>query len=59
MSRGQFRVEELNPFMEWHLHTTAESSEGASKAARTIAKKIGRRTRVSSVEGTVFDLFDP
>ena len=59
VTQGEFRVEELNPFMEWHLHTTAESLEGASEAAREIAKKIGRRTQVLSIEGNMIDLFDP
>ena len=59
MTRGQFRVEELNPFMEWHLHATAESLDIAYKSAEQIAKKIGRQTRVLSEEGTVVDLFYP
>jgi len=53
MSRGQFRVQELNPFLEWHLHTTATSLEVASEEAKRIAKMIGRRTRVLSEDGTV------
>ena len=53
MSQGQFRIEELNPFMEWHLHATAASLEGASESAREIAKKIGRRTRVLGEEGEI------
>ena len=51
MTRGQFRVEELNPFMEWHLHATVESLDVAYKSAEAIAKKIGRQTRVLSEEG--------
>ena len=37
MSRGQFQVQELNPFLEWHLHTTATSLEVASEEAKRIA----------------------
>ena len=48
MGEGQFRVEELNPFMEWHLHTTEASLEVASASAKRIARVIGRRTRVLS-----------
>ena len=59
MTRGQFRVEELNPFMEWHLHTTAETLDVAYKSAEEIARKIGRQTRVLSEEGKVVDLFYP
>jgi hypothetical protein len=56
---GQFRVEELNPFMEWHLHTTEASLEVASKSAKRIARVIGRRTRVLSEDGTVLTQVDP
>ena len=59
MSRGQFRVQELNPFLEWHLHTTATSLEIASEEAKRIAKMIGRRTRVLSEDGTVLAEVDP
>ena len=59
MAAGHFRVEELNSFMEWHLHATAESLEVAYKSAEEIARKIGRQTRVLSEEGTVVDLFYP
>ena len=59
MSRGQFRVQELNPFLEWHLHTTATSLEIASEEAKRIAKMIGRRTRVLKEDGTVLTEVDP
>ena len=59
MSRGQFRVQELNPFLEWHLHTTATSLEIASEEAKRIAKMIGRRTRVLSEVGEVLTEVDP
>ena len=53
MAAGQFRVEELNPFMEWHLHTTEASVELASESATRIAKMIGRKTRVLGRDGAV------
>ena len=56
---GQFRVEELNPFMEWHLHTTEASLEVSSKSAKRIARVIGRRTLVLSEDGTVLTQVDP
>jgi len=59
MAGDQFRVEELNPFMEWHLHTTATSLEVASEEARRIARMIGRRTRVLSEVGEVLTEVDP
>ena len=53
MAEGQFRVEELNLFLEWHLHTTARSLESASSEATRIARMIGRKTRVLSADGAV------
>ena len=53
MSGEQFQVEELNPFLEWHLHTTATSLEVASAEANRIARMIGRKTRVLSADGAV------
>ena len=59
MAAGQFRVEELNPFMEWHLHMTAASLKVASESAKEIARKIGRKTRVLSEHGEVLTEVDP
>ena len=59
MSRGQFRVQELNPFLEWHLHTTATSLEVATNEAKKIARMMGRRTRVLSEVGEVLTEVDP
>ena len=59
MGEGQFRVEELNPFMEWHLHTTEASLEVASASAKRIARVIGRRTRVLSEDGALVTQIDP
>ena len=59
MATGQFRVQELNPFMEWHLHTTAMSLEVASEEAKRIARMIGRKTRVLSEVGEVLTEVDP
>ena len=55
MAGEQFRVEELNPFLEWHLHTTATSLEFASAEATRIA----RETRVLSEGGSVLFEVDP
>ena len=59
MAERQFRVEELNPFLEWHLHTSAASLEVASSAAKRIARMIGRKTRVLSEDGSVLFEMDP
>ena len=59
MARDQFRVEELNPFLEWHLHTTAASLEVASEEAKRITKMIRRKTRVLGENGEVLTEVDP
>ena len=59
MAGEQFRVQELNPFLEWHLHTTAVSFEFASEEAKRIAKMIGRKTRVLNEVGEVLTEVDP
>jgi len=59
MAGEQFRIQELNPFMEWHLHTTEASLEIASKEAERISRMIGRKTRVLTREGEVLMEVDP
>ena len=59
MSAGQFRVQELNPFMEWHFHASAPSFEVASEEAKRIARMIGRKTRVLGEQGEVLYEVDP
>jgi hypothetical protein len=59
MAGDQFQVQELNPFLEWHLHTTAASLEVASEEAKRITKMIGRKTRVLGENGEVLTEVDP
>ena len=59
MAGDQFRVQELNPFMEWHLHTSASSLEVASEEAKRIARMIDRKTRVLGKDGEVLHQEDP
>ncbi len=59
MASGKFLVQELNPFMEWHLHASAPSLEVASKEAKRIARMIGRKTRVLGEDGEVLAEVDP
>jgi len=53
MTSGQFLVQELTPFLEWHLHTAAPSLEVASEEAKRISRMIGRKTRVLGEDGEV------
>ena len=59
MAGDQFQVQELNPFLEWHLHATAASLEVASEEAKRITKMIGRKTRVLGENGEVLTEVDP
>ena len=59
MAGDQFRVQELNPFMEWHLHASASSLEVALEEAKRIARMIGRKTRVLGEKGEVLHEVDP
>ena len=59
MAGNQFQIQELNPFLEWHIHATAVSLEVASEEAKRIAKMIGRKTRVLSEDGEVLTEVNP
>ena len=59
MAGNQFQIQELNPFLEWHLHATAASLEVASEEAKRLAKMIGRKTRVLSDDGEVLTEVNP
>ena len=59
MAGDQFRIQELNPFMEWHLHASASSFGVASKEAIRIARMIGKKTRVLGEDGEVLHEVDP
>ena len=59
MEGNQFQIQELNPFLEWHLHARATSLEVASEEAKRIAKMIGRKTRVLSEDGEVLTEVNP
>lgn len=59
MAAEQFRVQELNPFMKWHLHSSASSLKVALEEAKRIARMIGRKTRVLGEQGEVLHEVDP
>ena len=46
MHNSAFRVQELNPFQEWHLHGAADDLEEALKMAGKICNQIGVPVRV-------------
>ena len=59
MAGNQFQIQELNPFLEWHLHAREALLEVASEEAKRVAKMIGRKTRVLSEDGEVLTEANP
>jgi hypothetical protein len=54
-----FRVQELNPFQEWHLHGAADDFEEALKMAGKICNQIGVPVRVLNRTDEVVACFEP
>ena len=54
-----FRVQELNPFHEWHLHGAADDLEEALKMAGKICNQIGVPVRVLNRADEVVASFEP
>ena len=48
-----YRVEELNPFQEWHLHGSSNEMEQALGWAKSLRKQINRSVRVLDPAGNV------
>ena len=48
-----YRVEELNPFQEWHLHGSSNEMEQALNWAKSLQKQINRAVRVLDSEGNI------
>ena len=59
MHNSAFRVQELNPFQEWHLHGDADDLEEALQMAGKICKQIGVPVRVLNRTDEVVASFDP
>ena len=59
MRNSEFRIEELNPFQEWHLHGSAKSQEHAWQRAQEICRQIGRPVRILSATNKLVAQFDP
>ena len=59
MRDSEFKIEELNPFQEWHLHGSANSQEHALHRAQHICKQIGRPVRILTATNKLVAQFDP
>ena len=59
MRDSEFKIEELNPFQEWHLHGSANSKEQALHRAQDICRQIGRPVRILTVTNILVAQFYP
>jgi hypothetical protein len=59
MRERTFRIEELNPFQEWHHHGSSSTLEDACHMAQKISQMIGRKTRVLDQDGRVIEQVNP
>ena len=59
MRNSEFRIEELNPFQEWHWHGSATSQDNAIKRAQDICRQICRPVRVLTAENKLVAIFEP
>ena len=59
MRNSEFRIEELNPFQEWHWHGSATGQEHAIERAQNICRQICRPVRVLTTESKVVAIFEP
>ena len=59
MHNSAFRVQELNPFQEWHLHGAADVLEEALNMAVKICKLLGVPVRVRNITYEVVASFEP
>ena len=53
-----YRIEELNPFFEWHLHGTADDQSRALLLAEALCQKIKRPVRVLDEADKVIKEFE-
>ena len=54
-----FRIQELNPFQEWHLHGSANDWENALVWAGDICQQLEVPVRVLNREDNVVAVFQP
>ena len=59
MHNSAFRVQALNPFLEWHLHGAADDFEEALKMAGKNCNQIGGTVRVLTSADEVVASFEP
>ena len=59
MQNFKFRIEELNPFQEWHLHDSADNQEFAIQRAQEICKQICRPVRILTAQNKLVAQFEP
>ena len=59
MHNFQFRIEELNPFQEWHLHDSADNQDYALRRAQEICRQIRRPVRILTAQNKLVAQFDP
>jgi hypothetical protein len=59
MSRTFFRIEECNPFQEWHEHGSTATLSEALPWAKTIARRQNVTVRILNSEGDVIAILEP
>jgi len=59
MQNSQFRIEELNPFQEWHLHDSVDNQDYALRRAQEICRQICRPVRILTAQNKLIAKFDP
>ena len=53
-----FRIEELNPFQEWHHHGSTHIQQNALAWAENLSQQIHRSVRVLNEQGHILAYFE-
>ncbi len=53
-----YRIEELNPFQEWHHHGSTRRQEDALAWAENLSRQINRSVRVLNDNGQILGYFE-
>ncbi len=53
-----YQIEELNPFLEWHLHGTTDNRHEALIWGNSLCQKIRRSVRILDASKAVVAQFD-
>ena len=59
MHKFKFRIEELNPFQEWHLHDKTDDQVHAIRRAQEICRQICRPVRILTAQNKLIAKFEP